>query len=107
MGVCAESVSQWEAGVSPADRLWPHVVAFLGHDPTPPPRTPGERLRCLRRRRGLSMKAFAKRLPCDEETVAKWEADRASPGADHARALDSLLGPEWRFDFTSIIGAAS
>lgn len=96
MGVCPESVGQWEAGVGPADRLWPRVVGFLGYDPTQPPRTPGERLRTVRRRLGLSVKAFAKALPCDEETAAKWESDRLLPGKIHSQALDALLGPDWR-----------
>ena len=95
MGVCAESVSQWEAGIAPADRLWPRLVAFLGYDPTPLPETPGERLRVARRQLGLSVKALARALPCDEETAAKWETDKALPCPDHQRALDQLLGPGW------------
>ncbi|MEZ5972582.1 MAG: helix-turn-helix transcriptional regulator [Hyphomonadaceae bacterium] len=96
MGVCAESVSQWENGVMPADRLWPRVVAFLGYDPTPPAQTPGERLRAARRRRGLSIKALARAMLCDEETAAKWETRQASPGGEHSDALDRVLGWGWR-----------
>ncbi len=96
MGVCTESVSQWEGGIVPADRLWPRVVGFLGYDPTPAPKTLGERLRAARLRLGLSMKAFSKRLGCDESTIAKWEADASIPGRRYERMLDCLLGETWR-----------
>lgn len=96
MGVCAESVSQWENGVTPADRLWPRLVGFLGYDPTPPAQSPGECLRAARRQRGLSIKALARKLLCDEGTVASWEADRAAPDRDHQRSLDRVLGHGWK-----------
>lgn len=96
MGVCRESVEQWERGKQPTDRLWRRVVAFLGYDPTPRPRTHGECLRAARRRLGLSIKALARVLPCDEATAAKWEADLTSPGREHRESLDRLLGGGWR-----------
>ncbi|PZO49312.1 MAG: hypothetical protein DCF16_14795 [Alphaproteobacteria bacterium] len=72
------------------------VVAFLGHDPTAPSSSGGERLRAARRRQGLSLKALARALPCDEATVTKWEANCAKPRLPQAQALDGLLGTDWR-----------
>lgn len=92
MGVCTESISAWEAGQMPSDRLWPKVLGFLGYDPSPTPRTLGEKLQAARRRAGLSIKGLAARIGCDEETVAKWERDSAAPSGAHARAIRQLLG---------------
>lgn len=95
MGVCTESVSQWEAGGTPADRLWPRVVGFLGYDPSPPPTSGGERLKLWRRRQGLSIGALSRAVRCDEATLAKWEKDRALPAPQHGEALDAILRRYW------------
>lgn len=92
MGVCRESVEQWERGKQPSDRLWPRVVAFMGYDPTPAPETAGARLRLQRRSLGLSMRALAGRVGCDERTVTAWEQDRATPSQGQWGRLRTALG---------------
>jgi DNA-binding transcriptional regulator YiaG len=92
MGVCTESVSAWEAGKVPSDRLWPKVLAFLGYDPSPAPQTAAERLTAARRAQGLSMRALARSIGCDEGTVEKWERGVRMPGRRHRSSAALLFG---------------
>lgn len=84
----------------PADRLWPRVVGFLGYDPTPPPASPGQRLRAARRSMGLSINALARALSCHEDLPREWERGKA-PRPHHAAALRKLLGSVWDKSSTS------
>lgn len=79
MGVCRESIEEWERGKDPSDRMWPRVISFLGYDPTPDAVSMGDRLRARRRAKGLSRKAVAKRIRCDERQITKWESNEAAP----------------------------
>jgi len=97
MGVCCESLERWERGKHPSDRHWPRVVTFLGHDPSAPAISDGQRLTSARRGRGLSMKGLARALRCDEATVAKWESGEARPDYRHRRTLRMLFGGDTPF----------
>ena len=91
MGVNVATLRTWERGVMPADRFWPAVIAFLRNDPSPPSATLGERLRTARRSLGLSMLGLAKAVPCDSETLAKWERGERMPEGQHRDGLADLF----------------
>jgi DNA-binding transcriptional regulator YiaG len=91
MGVCMQSVIEWEGGKALSIRMWPKVIAFLGYDPSPPSTTFGERIMAARRRFGISLKELAEQLGCCEETVGHWEASRRQPDKVSRRVLGQLI----------------
>ncbi len=72
-------------------RFYPNIIALLGFNPLPEARTPGERIRWARLTRGLSMKRLAVVAGVDEATVAKLEADVASPYVGSRMAVVQAL----------------
>jgi transcriptional regulator with XRE-family HTH domain len=73
---------------------WPTIIEFLGRDPTPEPRTLGERLLAYRRRCGLNRKALATALAVDEATLWTWENDMRMPEKQrHISAIRQLELP--------------
>lgn len=59
----------------PEVRYWPGLIGFLGYDPSPEPRTLGERIKAKRRREGLTLREVALRLDVDLGTAMAWEKD--------------------------------
>ena len=91
LGVGPETILHWEKGqTAPPDRAWPAILAFLGYDPHPKPRTLPERLRALRRSNGWSIKQAARASGVDERTWAGWECGR-KVALCHARLLGQQL----------------
>ena len=68
-------------------RFYPAIIALLGCNPLPEARTPGGRMRRARLSLGLSRKRLAALAGIDEATVAKLEADVASPYPSPKRAV--------------------
>jgi DNA-binding XRE family transcriptional regulator len=65
-----ETHANWEKDrYHPATKHWPGIIEFLGYDPSPVPKTMGERLLSYRRRYGLSRKMFAQQWGVDETTL--------------------------------------
>jgi len=78
--VDAFTVLNWEKDKTiPATRYLPRIVAFLGYDPFPAPRTLGERVVAARRRLGIPRKRLAHRLGVDEGALKRWEEERVKP----------------------------
>jgi transcriptional regulator with XRE-family HTH domain len=74
LGVNAWKLANWEKGyTSPKLRSWRGVIEFLGCDPTPEPEGPGQRKFSACRRQGLPLRALAKQLGVDPETLQRWE----------------------------------
>jgi transcriptional regulator with XRE-family HTH domain len=93
VGVTVETVLGWELRArEPAISRWPAVLAFLGYDPCPEPRTTAERLKTLRRRRGWSQRDLAASLEVDPATLRKWEIGRGRPWEWRGTKLRTLLG---------------
>jgi len=87
-----ETVANWELGTAkPHVRHWPAVIRFLGCDPSPAGDTPGDRLRALRRKQGLTQREVAARLGLDEGTVAEFELGRRRVSRKVAQATGRLL----------------
>jgi transcriptional regulator with XRE-family HTH domain len=75
LGANHRSYENWETGKhEPEFRYWPGLIQFLGYDPSPEPRTLGERIWAKRRREGLSQEELARKLGLDPGTVVTWEA---------------------------------
>ena len=92
-GLDKETLANWEKDrCYPAMRHWRGIIEFLGFDPTPEPKTIGERLLAYRRQHGLSRKALATFLRADEHTVWRWEAEVKEPSSlFHKKALADLF----------------
>jgi DNA-binding XRE family transcriptional regulator len=88
-GLEKDTYSNWEKDhCYPSMKHWPGVIEFLGYDPNPEPKTPGERLLAYRRRQGLSRAALAKQLGADEATLWRWEVNRRKPECE--RHIDAV-----------------
>ncbi len=62
-----ETYANWEKDrCYPAMKPWPGIIEFLGYDPSPVPKTMGERLLAYRRRNGPNRKGLARQLGIDE-----------------------------------------
>lgn len=91
LGVNEASILDWELNRSePTVRMFPQIIAFLGYDPYPEPKSVGQRIAFIRRATGLSRKRLAVHLGCDEATVARWEAGRSVPPGSHLRKIESF-----------------
>lgn len=84
-GLDKETLANWEKDrCYPAMRHWPKIIAFLGGDPSPEPKTEGEKLLAYRRQHGMSRKALARKLGVDEHTLWRWETgQRTSLSLNH------------------------
>ena len=92
LGIRHHTVTEWERDhKTPEIRFWPAIIAFLGYDPHPEPRTLGERLRARRRALGLSIAEAAQRLGVDEGTFGKWERQNSKPLERHVGAVTAFL----------------
>jgi DNA-binding transcriptional regulator YiaG len=86
------SITEWEKNHSqPGIRFWPAIIAFLGYDPHPEPRTLRERLRAKRRALGLSIAEAARWLGVDEGTFGKWERGTGVPIRRHTEVVTRFL----------------
>jgi transcriptional regulator with XRE-family HTH domain len=86
------SLLNWETGRhAPATRWFPAIIAFLGYNPLPEPKTTGQRIKRERMSRGLSARRLAVLACVDESTVARVEHDepRLLCGP-RARILDAI-----------------
>ena len=94
LGVCEATVKNWEKGHKGIPmRSYPAVLAFLGYDPHPEPKTLSDQLQAIRRRNGWRLETAAKSIGVDEDTWRLWEAGRA-PHRMHDRPIRELLERE-------------
>ena len=91
-GLEKETYGNWEKDHRyPSMKHWPQVIEFLGYDPSPEPKTIGERLLVYRRRQGLSRVALARLLDVDETTLWRWETCQRQPECErHISAVRRL-----------------
>jgi DNA-binding transcriptional regulator YiaG len=71
--VTVETIVNWERDhQTPPIRMWPKIIAFLGYDPHPEPRSLSERIEAQRRRLGWTYPKTAGTLGVSVGTVIRW-----------------------------------
>jgi len=89
MGVNEWTLLKWETGaVMPLVSFYPRIIAFLGYEPWPEPRTLAEMLLAKRRREGRSGKEAAEMMGIDQGTYSRMEAGHIP---DHHHVRDIIM----------------
>jgi transcriptional regulator with XRE-family HTH domain len=91
MSVNERTVSGWERNQEPLVGHYPAIIAFLGREPWPEPKTLPERLVAGRRRRGLTIDAAAACLGVDPSTWWWWESGRKPHRRADRMRLDEFI----------------
>ena len=95
MGILTETYLNWEKGhTEPVASQFRPVVAFLGYDPSPAPRTLAERLEAKRRASGTTFGEVAEHLGWDEGTLTRYLNGTWQTPPARAAALEKLLSAE-------------
>jgi transcriptional regulator with XRE-family HTH domain len=93
LGVTIATVSNWEGGrARPAIAHIPAILALLGYNPFPEPKSISERLRAKRRAQGWSIREAARQLGVDPTTWGDWERGRTILFRAHRALVARLLG---------------
>jgi DNA-binding XRE family transcriptional regulator len=88
-----KSLMFWERDErEPFVSFFPSIIDFLGYEPWPEPTNLGDALLAARRKRGLEIRAAAKRAGVDEGTWRRWERGEWRPTKAKVAAIDALLG---------------
>jgi ribosome-binding protein aMBF1 (putative translation factor) len=94
LGVCRESIVNWENGILPKRRYVARITSFLGHSPEPVSAPLGERLIAKRRSLGLSRHQAAAMIGVDATSLARWEYREARPAGSRRALVERFLeGP--------------
>jgi transcriptional regulator with XRE-family HTH domain len=96
LGVTCHAVSDWEANlVSPAVKLIPKVIDFLGYAPFGDITTMSEsdRIRACRKLLGLTLRQAADQLNVCPATLSSWERGKRVSRKEHREALESFRVP--------------
>lgn len=87
------AVANWEKGRrQPTIRAIPKIIEFIGYQlEVEPDDSLGGKIRQYRRINGLSLKALAKRLGVDTDTVRGWERNEHKPKRRLRKRLSSFF----------------
>lgn len=95
MGILTETYLNWEKGhTEPVASQFRPVVAFLGYDPSPTPRTLAERLEAKRRATGATFGQVAEHLGWDEGTLTRYLNGTWRISPDRREALEAFVNAE-------------
>jgi transposase len=95
LGVSTDTVVNWEKDKTmPVASQFRPVVAFLGYDPTPEPRTLAERLQAKQRRLGASFAQVARYLGWDPGSLRRYLDGTWRISLDRWDALEAFLHAE-------------
>jgi hypothetical protein len=95
MGVSTDTVVNWEKGnTKPVATQFRPVVAFLGYDPTPEPKTLAERLEAKRRSLGASLAQVARHLGWDPGSLRRYLDGTWRLSPDRRDTLEAFLDAE-------------
>jgi len=93
MALDPESLENWEKNRTRiAVRFYPVLIAFLGYNPLPEPRTRGEAVRRQRMTLGLSLARMATMAKVYPTTVCRLESDRPRMAKRPISAVLQVLG---------------
>ena len=89
--VTTDTYLLWEKDrTNPEARYYPSILAFLGYNPLPPPKTLGDQLKRKRLELGLTLSASALVVGADPGTLARWETGEWRPRMS-MRKVDAFL----------------
>ena len=92
VGVTADTVLNWEHNrCTPSVRCMPRLIAFLGYDPHPHPKTLSEQIIAKRRQLGIARKRLAWGIGVEENTLRSLEIGKAEPTGDQRDLIDWFL----------------
>lgn len=95
MGVSTDTVVNWEKDKSkPVPAQFRPVVAFLGYDPTPEPRTLAERVEAKQRSLGASLAQVARYLGWDPGSLRRYLDGTWRLSPDRRDTLEAFLDAE-------------
>jgi len=92
MSVSERTLRAWETGRAPNIEHWPSIIAFLGFEPWPEPKTPAQKLQAARRRQGLSIADAARVLAVDQSTLWWWGHGRRPHRREHRDRIAAFIG---------------
>lgn len=89
LGINQWTLIGWEKDTKQISQpsFFPRVIAWLGYDPFPIPKTEGEELRQARLRRGLTTRQAAKGAGVDQGTWLRFENNQDVSGKLRSRIL--------------------
>lgn len=91
IGVTESTVWNWEiGGLAQKLRHWPAVIAFLGYNPAPRPKTLAETVVWFRRGKGWTQTDFARVLEVDSSMLARWERGAREPMGKYLTRLAGI-----------------
>jgi DNA-binding XRE family transcriptional regulator len=95
MGIQRDTYVNWEKHKSsPVASQFRPIVAFLGYDPTPEPRTLAERLEAKQRNLGASLAQIARHLGWDPGTLRRYLDGTWRLSPDRRDVLEAFLSAE-------------
>lgn len=93
IGVDTATVTNWELGTTePEERFIPALIRFLGYNPLPAAKSPGEQVRRARLAKGFSIRALADVAGVDEASVTYMEKDNPRTYPSVATTVWKALG---------------
>jgi hypothetical protein len=99
MGLDPDSLENWEKNRTRiAVRFYPSLIAFLGYNPLPEPRTRGEAVRRQRVTLGLSVGRLGTLERVYPTTVCRLESDRSKMAKRPISAVLRVLGMSQRHE---------
>ena len=93
IGAGTATVTNWELGnTEPEERYIPALIRYLGQNPLPEARSPGEQVRREQLTRGLTISGLAKFAGVDEASVSHMEKDNPRVYSSVATKVWNALG---------------
>lgn len=93
LGVAVETLINWEKDrTRPVVAQFRPVIAFLGYDPSPEPKTLAERVEAKRRVLGVTFEQVAGYLEWDPSSLSRYLNGTWRLSPERAQALEQFLG---------------
>jgi transcriptional regulator with XRE-family HTH domain len=93
IGVAVETVINWEKDrTKPVPAKFRPVIAFLGYDPSPAPKTLAERVEAKRRVLGVTFEQVAEYLGWDTGSLTRYLNGAWRLSSERADTLEQFLG---------------